>query len=199
MEREADGEKSTNAIVEQFKDVFIGLGCLKGEYKIEVDKSVKPVVTPFRKIPFKLHKKLKAELDRMEKQGVMCTENEPTDWVNGIVTPIKKNGDLRVCLDPRPLNRAIKREHYKLPTREEVTAELANAKFFSKLDASKGFWQLKLDEESSKLTCFNTPFGRKRFLRLPFGIKSAPEVYHKAVRELFFLIFPVLIQVWTTL
>ena len=67
MEREADGEKSTNAIVEQFKDVFIGLGCLKGEYKIEVDKSVKPVVTPFRKIPFKLHKKLKAELDRMDR------------------------------------------------------------------------------------------------------------------------------------
>ena len=78
-EREADGEKSTNAIVEQFKDVFIGLGCLKGEYKIEVDKSVKPLVTPCRKIPFKLHKKLKAELDRMGKQGVICTENEPTD------------------------------------------------------------------------------------------------------------------------
>ena len=184
-EREADGENSTNAIAEQLKDLFIGLGCLKGEYKIEVDKSVKPVVTPCQKIPFKLHKKLKAELDRMEKQGVICMENEPTDWVNGIVTPIKKNVDLRVCLDPRPLNRAIKREHYKLPTREEVTAQFANAKFFSELDASKGFWRLKLDEESSKLTCFNTPFGRKRFLRLPFGIKSAPEVYHKAVRELF--------------
>ena len=121
----------------------------------------------------------------MDKEGVICAENEPTDLVNGIVTPIKKNGDIRVCLDPRPLNRAVKREHYKLPTREEVTAQFANAKYFSKLDASKGFWQLKLDEESSKLTCFNTPFGRKRFLRLPFGIKSAPEVYHKAVRALF--------------
>ena len=143
------------------------------------------MVTPCRKIPFKLCNKLKAELDKMEAQEVICTENEPTDWVNGIVTPIKKNGDLRVCLDPRLLNFAIKREHYKLPTYEEVMAQFSNAKYFSKMDASKSFWQLKLGEESSKLTCFNTPFGRKRFLRSLFGVKSAPEIYHKAVHQLF--------------
>jgi hypothetical protein len=179
------GAESSQKIAEKYQDVFQGLGCLKAKCKIEVDESVTPVVTPCRKIPFKLHQKLKNELDRMEREGVICTVNEPTNWVNGIVTPVKKNGDLRVCLDPRPLNKAIKREHYKLPTREEVMAQFANAQYFSKLDASQGFWQLKLDEESSKLTCFNTPFGRKRFLRLPFGIKSAPEIYHKAIHELF--------------
>ena len=179
------GERSAEDVVGQYNDVFEGLGCLKGEYRIETDETVKPVVTPCRKIPLKLHNKLKAELDRMESEGVICDENEPTEWVSGIVTPMKKNGDIRVCLDPRPLNRAIKREHYKLPTREEVTAQFANAKYFSKLDASKGFWQLRLDQKSSKLTCFNTPFGRKRVLRLPFGIKSAPEVYHRAIHDMF--------------
>ena len=143
------------------------------------------MVTPCRKIPFKLRNKLKAEIDKMEGQEVICTENEPTDWVNAIVTPMKKNGDLQVCLYARPLNGAIKREHYKLPTREEVMAQFSNAKYFSKMDASKGFWQLKLDEKSSKLTCFNMPFGRKRFLHLLFGVKSAPEIYHKAVHQLF--------------
>ena len=60
-------------------------------------------------------------------------------------------------MDPRNLNRAIKREHFKLPTREEIMSQFANAKYFSKLDASSGFWQMKLDNESSKLCTFNSP------------------------------------------
>ena len=55
---------------------------------------------------------------------------------------------------------------------------------FIKLDATLGFWQLALDEESSKLTTFNTPFGRYRFLRAPFGIKSIPEVYQRRMSEM---------------
>ncbi len=60
----------------------------------------------------------------------------------------KKNGNLRICLSPRGLNRAIRREHFKLPTRDEIMAQFSNAKYFSKLDASSGVWQMKLDEES---------------------------------------------------
>lgn len=55
----------------------------------------------------------------------------------------------------------------------------------TRLDASSGFWQLRLDEESSKLCTFNTPEGRYRFLRLPYGILSAPEVYHKTIHMIF--------------
>ena len=101
------------------------------------------------------------------------------------VTVLKKNGDIRVCLDPRDPNRAVKREHYKLPTREEVMAQFSNARYFSKLNASQGFWQLCLDERSSFLTTFNSPFGRYRYLRLPFGIFSALEGYHKIIHEIF--------------
>ena len=60
-------------------------------------------------------------------------------------------------------------------------------KYFCVLDASSGFWQIKLDEASSRLCTFNTPFafGRYMFKRLPFGISSASEVFHKAVAQLF--------------
>ena len=64
-------------------------------------------------------------------------------------------------------------------------AQFAGAKVLSKLDAKSGFWQLKLTPSSSQLCTFATPFGRYRFKRLPFGIKSAPEVYHCTIHGIF--------------
>ena len=58
---------------------------------------------------------------------------------------------------------------------------LSDDKYFSVLDATSGYWQIKLDEESSFLTTFNTPFGRFRFTRMPFGIHSAQEVFQKTI------------------
>ena len=88
-----------------------------------------------------------------------------------------KNGQIRLCIDPKDLNKAIKREHFQLPTKEEILRKLTGAKFFSKLDATAGFHQITLDEKSSLMTTFNTPFGRYRYLRLPMIICSAPEVF----------------------
>ena len=76
------------------------------------------------------------------------------------------------------------REHYPLGTIDEVIANMPNAKYFSKLDAVTGFWQIRLDEASSKLCTFNTPYGRYRFTRMPFGIKSAPEVFQKVMSQM---------------
>ena len=85
----------------------------------------------------------------------------------------KKNGDVRICIDPKYLNMAIKREHFQIPTKEEILGELAGTKYFSKMDAKAGFHRIELDEKSSMMTTFNTPFGRYRYLRLPIGILSA--------------------------
>lgn len=104
--------------------------------------------------------------------------------MNSLVTVVKPNGDIRICIDPRDLNNAIQREHYPMKTIEEIVAEMPNAQVFTKLDATSGFWQLALDVESSKLTTFNTPFGRYRFLRAPFGIKSIPEMYQRRMSEI---------------
>ena len=110
--------------------------------------------------------------------------DEPTDWVSSMVIVEKDNGQLRICLDPRDLNRAIKRHHYPMPTVDEVLSKLGGATVFSKLDASSGYWQVKVDEESAKLLAFNTPFGRYCFKRLPFGIHSAAEIFQKKVAEI---------------
>ena len=111
--------------------------------------------------------------------------HEPTDWVNSMVTVVKQNGKLQICIDPRDLNKAIKREHYPMRTIEEIVARIPNAKVFSVLDASSGFWQVKFDHESAKLCTFNTPFGRYIFTRLPFGISSAEDVFQLVMSEMF--------------
>ncbi|KAK7933266.1 hypothetical protein WMY93_004162 [Mugilogobius chulae] len=109
---------------------------------------------------------------------------EPTKWVNALVIcENPKRPKLRLCLDPRPLNKAIMRPHYPLPTLEDVTHKLAGAKFFSILDARSGYWAIKLSEESSFLTTFNTIYGRYRFLRLPFGIVSAQDEFQRRIDE----------------
>ncbi|XP_039890321.1 uncharacterized protein K02A2.6-like [Simochromis diagramma] len=175
---------SVGDIVQSFADVFKGLGTLPFTYKIALKENAKPVVHAARRVPVPLKDKLKKELDRMTALRVIRKVEEPTDWVNSMVCVKKKSGDLRICMDPKDLNENIKREHYQIPKREEITCEMAGARYFTKLDASQGFWQLKLDESSTKYCTFNTPFGRYCFLRLPFGIISASEIFHRAMEHI---------------
>ena len=106
---------------------------------MEIKEDVSPVVVPPRKVPFAPKDRLKKELDHMEKMGIIEKVEKSTDWVNSLVVVEKPNGKLRICLDPRSLNQAIKRQHYRLPTTEEIISQMMGAKFFSKLDASNGY------------------------------------------------------------
>ena len=171
-------------LLQKFDKCFGEIGCLKYMHQIDIDPSVKPSISYRRKIPFMLKPKLEEEFKRMVRTGVIEEIHEPSDWVNTLVVVEKPNGRLRVCLDPRPLNTAIKKEQYMLPTAEEIMSDMAGVVIFSKLDASAGYWQIRLDETCLKLTTFGTPFGRFKFTRLPFGIHSASEVFQKEVAEI---------------
>ena len=142
---------------------------------------VQPVVHAPRRVPFALRDRLKPELDKKESLGMIVKVNEPTDWVNSITIVEKKNGSLRICLDPRDLNKALKREHYSCPIVQDIAANLHGARMFTVLGATTGYWQEKLDKKSSLLTTFNTPFGRYRFTRLPFGVNLAQDAFQKEI------------------
>ena len=172
------------AIRDNYPNCFKGLGDL-GTYHITMVDNYRPVVNPPRRVPHSLKQRLHQALDKNVKSGVLVKVDQPTDWVNNLVIVEKKNGSLRLCLDPRDLNKAIKREHYKIPTMPEIASEFAGKTVFSTLDLKDGYWQVKLDEDSSLLCTFNTPFGRYRFTRMPFGIKSASEVFQKKNEEAF--------------
>ena len=91
---------------------------------------------------------------------------------------------MRICMDPvRTLNQAIKRPLHPMPTLEENLHRLVGAKRFTLVDALVGFTQVALDDESSLMTTTHTPIGRVKWLRLPFGISSAPEEFQRRQRD----------------
>ena len=167
----------------EFPEVFRStVGLLAGEHKITIDPAVRPVQHAPRRVPEALRTRLRKELETMEKNGIIERIEVPTEWINSMVI-VPKTCGLRICLDPRDLNKAVKREKYQLPTIEDVASRLTGAKIFSLLDVKSGFWHIKLTEESSLLTTFHTPFGRYKYKRLPFGINSAPEIFQRKMHE----------------
>ena len=96
-----------------------------------------------------------------------------------MVPVIKKTGAVRICVDLKQLNTAVRREHHMLPSLEDRAPKLGESKVFSTLDAASGFWQIPIDEDSQLLTTFITTFGRYAFCRLPFGISSALEIFQR--------------------
>ena len=81
---------------------------------------------------------------------------EPTPWVTLLTYPKKPNGKLRICLNPKDLNKAIIRENHKALTLEEIAHVLTGAMRFSKADGNKVFFGMHLTEQASLLTTFNT-------------------------------------------
>ena len=141
------------------------------------------MIMPCRSVPIATREKLKAELERLVKINVIEKVDEPTEWVSQIVVVQKPDGKVRLCIDPKELNKALMREHYSIPTLKDVLHDLEGSKIFSKADLSSGYWHVKLDEEASKLTTFQTSYGRYKWLRLPFGLSVSAEIFQKKLFE----------------
>ena len=175
-------DKMTRGLVlRDYKDVFTGLGQI-GTLHIETDPNVKPVQNHSRRVPVPLQRELKDKLGEMEQKGIICRVNTPTPWINNMVA-VKTPTKLRICLDPQELNKAVYRNHFPTQTLEELAPKLNSARIFTVVDAKDGFNQIVLDDDSSFLTTFWTPFGRFRWLRLPFGINSAPEEFSRILQD----------------
>lgn len=166
-------------VCSKFQDVFTGLGLLEGDYHLQLDPNAKPVIHAPRKVPLAIKKDLENELERLVKLRILAKVTEPTPWVSSLVVARKPSGKLRVCIDPQDLNKGLQRAHYPMPTIDDILPDLSDAKCFSVLDAKDGFWHVRLDYESSLMTTFNSPFGRFRWLRMPFGINTAPEEFQR--------------------
>ena len=98
-------------VIQRFSDVFDRpLGTFPGKVSLEVEPNAEPVIIPPRRVPTALKEKLKDELGKLVDDKIIAPVDQPTPWVNSLVVTTKKSGALRICVDPRHLNRAFKRE-----------------------------------------------------------------------------------------
>ena len=185
LEMKADNfERVLHIEGDRSSDVFDdSLGRLPGTQSLRLKEGAIPVVMPDRRIPIHVQPKLDAELKRLTDMGVITPVQEPTPWLSQIVVAVKKNGDLRVCLDPHEVNKVLIREHTTLPILEDVLHKMKDATVFSKADLASAYWHVELDQEASFLTTFSTHRGRYRWLRLPFGLCVASEILYQKLKE----------------
>ena len=112
---------SKTDVLEEFHGVFTGLGKFD-QFHITIEE--KPVIQAPRRVPHGLQDRLKEKLDQMEHERITAKTDKPTDWVKSLVIVEKKDGGLRLCLDPKDLNSAIRREHFQILTFEDVVSRL---------------------------------------------------------------------------
>ena len=110
-------------------------------------------------------------------------DKQPTPWVSPIVAVPKKDGAVRICVDMRQANAAIKRVRHPIPTVEDISLELNGAKYFSKLDLSQAYHQLELHEDSRYITTFTTHVGLFRYKRLNYGTNAAAELFQHTLQQ----------------
>ena len=152
-------EGSDTDIRKGYADILTGVGKLKDyQFKLHLNKDVKPVAQPVRRLPFGLREKVDKKLDELLSKDIIeeVPPNTPTEWVSPLVVVSKPDEDIRVCVDMRRANKAIIRERHPIPTIEEVLYDLNGATVFSKLDLKWGFHQIELEEQSRDVTTFVT-------------------------------------------
>ena len=182
----AEKMKLVARIQEVQDEVFGECGLMKtSPVKIYIDHHAVPYsVATARRVPFPIMEKVKEELHRLQSHGIIEPVTEPTPWCSPMVPVIKKSGQIRICVDYKKLNLAVKRQMYMLPNLEDIAPKLAGSSVFSSLDAASGYFQIPLESSSKLLTTFMTPFGRFCFRRVPMGISSAPEIFQRKMSEL---------------
>ena len=157
-------------LLKEYSDMFKGIGTLPGgSYYIKVKEDYKPVRHPPCQVAVSLKPAYKAELKRLVQLGVTKEVQDHTEWIDSIVLVKKPDGSLRLCLDPKDLNKAVKCNQWYNKTIDDVLPELANSEYFSLLNAKSGYW----------LTNFNTPWpwGKYYWVCLPFGLTLAGDVF----------------------
>ena len=175
-------------LMKKFPECFKGIGKLKNhQVKLFVDDNVPPVACPPRPVPFHLQDRMKVELDKMEKAGIIEDHEGPAPWVSNTVLAPKNDGGVRITVDMRRPNEAIKDTNIPIPRAEDIRSRMAGNVTFSKLDFKSAFHQLELEPESRHLTVFNDGRGGKlkRYTRLTMGTKPASGELNKALIPLF--------------
>ena len=172
-------------LLDEYKDLFDGS---LGDWNTPpVSVELKPDAKPHHSRPYpvpQIHKEqFKKELDSLVELGVL-EKDSGSQWAAPAFTIPKKDGSLRFLTDFRELNKRIIRRPYPLPKISEVLQELEGLSYATTLDLKMGYYTIRLDPDAQKLCTVITPWGKYKYLRMPMGIMSAPDIFQNRMSDL---------------
>ena len=162
-----------------FSDVPTETNLLTYQLRVNSDEIVR--LKPY-KIPFSLVSKVDEELDKLLKMGWI--EQTTSEYASPLVVVKKKNGELRICVSYKDINRISVLDPMPTKDMEDILVKLGKSKFISTFDCSKGFYAIPLSEDSKKYTGFVHQNSHYQFTRLCFGLAVAPSAYNRMMKEL---------------
>nr|XP_034315954.1 uncharacterized protein LOC117685617 [Crassostrea gigas] len=178
-----DQLETAKSLCDSFSDVFTDIPGMTNlvEHKIVVTSSEPVRVKPYP-IPFSTEKTITEEVQKMLQLNVIEPSSSP--YSAPVVIARKKDGTNRFCIDYRRLNCATVFDAEPMPSPESIFSKMTGKNFVSKIDLSKGYWQVLMADESKPLTAFSTPSGLYQFRTMPFGLVNAPATFSRMMRKL---------------
>jgi len=156
----------------------------KTEHLIKLKPGTQPVYVPAYRLPHSQRKIVGEQINEMLEQGVIQHSNSP--WNSPLFLVPKKDGQFRPVIDFRKVNQVTEDDRYPLPVLSDLLMSLGQGnKIFSSLDLLSGYWQVPMAPMSREVTAFSTPSGHFEWLRMPFGLKSAPISFQRMINNLF--------------
>lgn len=170
-------------LLEKFQDVVTGIPgkCNLTEHKIQLTDDT-PIASRPYPVPYNVRKTLDKEVQDMLDLGIVRPSQ--SNYASPVVIVKKKDGSNRICIDYRKLNKLTIKDPEPMPFIEDMFQNIGQDKYFSKLDLTKGYWQIAMAEEDIKKTAFVTHNAKLEFLRMPFGTKSAGATLMRCMRIL---------------
>jgi len=180
---EADRREQLRKLLSSFKDIFQDRPGRTNlcKHKIELQPDTKPIrLAPYRVNPHKAEL-INQELNLMLEMGVIERSNSP--WASPVVLVPKPDGSIRFCSDFRRLNSVTVPDAYPMPRIDDLIDRVGHAKYLTKIDLSRGYWQVPMEDESIPVSAFVTPHGHFQWRYMPFGLRNAPATFQRLVWE----------------
>ncbi len=151
------------------------------EHEIKLT-SDEPIRSKPYTIPFSVRESLKSDIKDMLDMRII--RESKSSYASPVVIVRKKDGTNRICVDYRKLNRLTEVDPTPMPNPDEIFQKMAKAKFLTKLDLSKGYWQIPVATEDILKTAFVTPDGSYEFMKMPFGMVNSGATLVRGLRKL---------------
>ena len=132
-------------------------------------------------LPYAMRNQVKEEVDKMLKAGIVESSDSP--YAAPVLLVRKKDNTIRFCVDFRALNSETILDPRPMPRMDDVLHRVSNAKYVSKIDMTKGYWQVPLDEDAKRKSAFVTPFGQYQFSAMPFGMVNAGATFVRLMNK----------------